>query len=145
TSGVRHPFGPAALPFELARHVAREHVDFNVYVRTRPRIAEQRPADGVRDEHDIEGDPVPVRAAVPDPVDGEADAVDADGSFGGKVAPELSRHLDLEADRVAASLARGDRADAIDMAEDDVPPHAPAERRSTLEVDAGAERESAQR
>src|SRR4051812_9396508 len=38
--------GRALLPLELARHVAREHVDFNVDVGPGPSLAEQRPPDG---------------------------------------------------------------------------------------------------
>src|SRR6185295_106654 len=87
----------ASRDFELTRHVAREHVDFNVDVCAGPRILEQSAANRVRDEHDVEDDAA--RGGPPHGVEREADAVEADRALGGEEALELVGRAHLEARR----------------------------------------------
>ena len=71
-------------------------------------------------------------------VDGEGDAVDGDGAFGGDVAAEGAGDFEFPQGRVANAFAAHGAADSVDMAGDEMAAHGVADTKAGLEVDASA-------
>jgi hypothetical protein len=84
-------------------------------------------------------------AAVGDVVDGQADTIDCDRALEGEKARERLRRRDGEQPRLADALEACDRADAVDVAADEVAVEAVAGAQRLLEVDLARALEPARR
>ena len=93
--------------------VFSDYIAFQIYRVSGFAFTEIRVRVGVRDDGDF-SDAIFPRS------DGQADAVDSDGTFGDDVARSVFGNLHAEPPAIAFALQFGDAADGVDMAEDEV-------------------------
>jgi hypothetical protein len=88
---------------QLPRHVAREHVDFNVHTLPSTKISKKRAAKRVRDEHDFEEDRRRAFAkTILDTVNRQTHPIDTNRTFVGKVRGQVPVQLHFETLRFAS-------------------------------------------
>src|SRR3954470_8530795 len=119
-------------------HVLRHHVHLQVDLTAHIRLSQGRARERLGNQRDVE-------RLVVDAGDREAHPVDRDRALLDRVAQHLRRRLHRQHAREAVLAHRGDDADPVDVALDDVTTEAVARAQCQLEVDAGPRLELAQR